>query len=283
MKYLILFLLSLTISIVSLAQSPGPVIGTAVAIPNGSFACTQAPFPAPIGVNTENPVTMCFNYYNLGYFNLSYLLVNGLCGPFPLYNTLSFTIGDSAYTQTLLSGTIVPISNNATVTSLPANTWYTICYTWLPNCAQFSACPLIYSTALPIELLYFEGEVENNNVILKWATATEKDVDKFIIEKTYDAQSFIKVTEVEAVGNSTSTNFYEAVDYNETKEIVYYKLIELTVDGQKIDRSIIAVNRKEQNNQVQIFDITGKELKEYKSGFNIVKQGEKYYKIIKIN
>jgi len=283
MKRAFTILFFLLIWLNSYSQPPGPVIGTAVAIPNGSFACTQAPFPSPIGINNENPVTMCFNYYNLGYFNLSFILVNGLCGPFPLYNTLSFTIGDSAYTQTLLSGTIVPISTNATVTSLPANTWYTICYTWLPNCTQFSGCPLIYSTALPIELLYFEGKVENNNTILKWATATEKDVDQFIIEKTYDGQSYIKVTEVKAIGNSTNTNFYETIDYNETKEIVYYKLIELTVDGQKIDRSIIAVNRKEQNNQMQIFDITGRELKEYKSGFNIIKQGEKYYKIIKIN
>ena len=281
MKRAFTILFFLLIWLNSYAQ-PGPVIGTAAAIPNGSFNCVQAQFPTPIGYVNDGPITMCYNYYNLGYFNLSYLLVNGLCGPFPLYNSLSFIIGNSPYTQTLLSGTIVPTSTNATVTSLPPNTWYTICYTWTPNCPQFSACPLIYSTTLPIELLYFNGEIKDNDIFLKWATATEKDVDKFIIEKTYDGQSFIKVTEVKAIGNSTNTNFYETIDYNETKEIVYYKLIELTVDGQKIDKNIIAISRKNQNNPIQIFDITGRELKEYKSGFNIVRQGEKYYKIIKL-
>jgi len=265
------------------AQLPGPVIGTAVAIPAGSFNCTQSTFPAPVGVSNEgDPVTMCFNYYNVGPINLSYLLVNGLCGPFPLYNSLSFQIFDSTGTQFITSGTIVPIENNITITSLTPSTYYTICYTWVPNCPQFSGCPLIYTSALPIELLYFNGEIKDNNVILKWATATETNVDKFIIEKTYDAITFTTVTEIKVEGNSTNTNFYETIDYNETNELVYYKLVEVTIEGQRIDQSIIVVNRKNQNIPTQIFDITGKELNDYKSGFNIVRQGEKYYKIIKL-
>jgi hypothetical protein len=265
------------------AQLPGPVIGTAVAIPAGSFNCTQSTFPAPVGVSNEgDPVTMCFNYYNVGPINLSYLLVNGLCGPFPLYNSLSFQIFDSTGTQFITSGTIVPIANNITITSLTPSTYYTICYTWVPNCPQFSGCPLIYTSALPIELLYFNGEIKDNNVILKWATATETNVDKFIIEKTYDAITFTTVTEIKVEGNSTNTNFYETIDYNETNELVYYKLVEVTIEGQRIDQSIIVVNRKNQNIPTQIFDITGKELNDYKSGFNIVRQGEKYYKIIKL-
>ena len=265
------------------AQLPGPVIGTAVAIPAGSFNCTQQSFGTPIGISGEpSAVTMCFTYYNIGPINLSYLLVNGLCGPFPLYNSLSFQIFDSSGTQFITSGTIVPVANNITITSLTPSTWYNICYTWTPNCAQFSACPLIYTSALPIELLYFNGEVKDNNIVLKWATATEKNVDKFIIEKTYDAITFINVTEIKTEGNSTNTNFYEIIDYNETKDIVYYKLIEVTIEGQKIDQSIIAVNRKIQNTPIQIFDITGRELNNYQPGFNIIKQGEKYYKIIKL-
>lgn len=281
MKYLLWLILLIGLEVK--AQLPGPVIGTAVAIPAGSFNCTQSTFPAPVGVSNEgDPVTMCFNYYNIGPINLSYLLVNGLCGPFPLYNSLSFQIFDSTGTQFITSGTIVPIANNITITSLTPSTYYTICYTWVPNCLQFSGCPLIYTSALPIELLYFNGEIKDNNVILKWATATETNVDKFIIEKTYDAITFTTVAEIKVEGNSTNTNFYETIDYNETNELVYYKLVEVTIEGQRIDQSIIVVNRKNQNIPSQIFDITGKELNDYKSGFNIVRQGEKYYKIIKL-
>ena len=283
MKYLLWLILLIGFEVK--AQLPGPVIGTAVAIPAGSFNCTQSPFPAPVGVSNEgDPVTMCFSYYNIGPVNLSFILVSGLCGPFPLYNTLSFSIYDSAGTSFIISGVIVPTSSssNATLTTLIPNTWYTICYTWIPNCPQFSGCPLIYTSALPIELLYFNGNVKDNDVILKWATATEKNADKFIIEKTYDAINFINVAEIKAKGNSTNTNFYETIDYNETNELVYYKLVEVTIEGQRIDQSIIAVNRKNQSTSIQIFDITGKELNDYKFGFNIVKQGDKYYKIIKL-
>lgn len=283
MKYLLLFILLIGLEVK--AQLPGPVIGTAVAIPAGSFNCTQSQFPAPVGVSNEgDPVTMCFSYYNIGPVNLSFILVSGLCGPFPLYNTLSFSIYDSAGTSFIISGVIVPTSSssNATLTTLIPNTWYTICYTWVPNCPQFSGCPLIYTSALPIELLYFDGKVKDDNVILKWATATEKNVDKFIIEKTYDAINFTSVAEIKAKGNSTNTNFYETIDYNETKDIVYYKLIEVTIEGQRIDQSIIVINRKNQSTSIQIFDITGKELNDYKSGFNIIRQGDKYYKIIKL-
>ena len=268
-----------------LAQAPGPVIGNAVAIPAGSFACTQAPFPSPIGINTENPVTFCFSYYNLGFFNLSYLLISGLCGPFPLYNSLSFTIGDSAYTQTLLTGTIVPTSTNATITSLPANTWYTICYTWLPNCAQFSACPLIYSTALPIDLLYFDGKYNNDlqAVELQWATGTEKNVESYLIHKSEDLINFELVTEIDAKGNSTTTTVYEAYDYGKLNNIVYYRLTENTIDGQQIPHSIVAVSNKLQEENIsQIYDVTGRQLTQLFPGVNVVKQGNAYFKVVKL-
>jgi len=286
MKNIILILLFILIGSSAFSQPPGPVIGTAVAIPNGSFACTQAPFPAPIGINTENPVTFCFNYYNLGFFNLSFILVNGLCGPFPLYNSLSFTIGDSAYTQTLLSGTIVPTSTNATVTSLPPNTWYTICYTWLPNCAQFSGCPLIYSTALPVELLNFEGTydpIRNINKLI-WATATETNSDYFEITKSYDLEYFFDPIRVESSGNSTVLNQYSYNDNNFKRNVtIYYKLSEVDFDGNKKDLAVISISSNYENSlEVEIFDVLGRKQTDYVNGINIIKRGEKYSKVIKI-
>lgn len=268
------------------SQPPGPVIGTAVAIPNGSFSCTQSSFPAPIGITNETPVTMCFNYYNLGYFNLSYLLISGLCGPFPLYNTLSFTIGDSAYTQTLLSGTIVPTSTNATITSLPANTWYTICYTWLPNCTQFSGCPLIYSTALPIDLLYFNGKYNTDlqAVELQWATATEKNVESYLVHKSEDLVNFELVAEVDAKGNSTTTTTYSAYDYVKLNNIVYYRLTEKTIDGQEITHGVVAISNKLQEESItEIYDVTGRKLNQVLPGVNVIKNGLKYYKIVTVD
>ena len=287
MKKILFSLLFSLITLTSLAQLPGPVIGTAVAIPAGSFNCSQQSFGAPIGISGEpSDVTFCFNYFNVGPVTLSFILVSGLCGPFPLYNSLSFTVYDSAGTNLVASGTIVPTANNNNLSILMPGTWYTICYTWTPNCAQFSGCPLIYTSVLPIDLLYFKGGYSNemNASILTWATATEKNVDKYIIQRTYDLISYETVAEVDAVGNSTTTNEYVAYDYVNLTSTVYYKLIEITIDGQEIIHDIISVNNKFiiDNTITNVYDITGKELKQLEPGVNVVKQGSTYFKVIQL-
>jgi len=286
MKKILFSLLFVLIAVPSLAQLPGPVIGPAVAIPAGSFSCTQQPFGAPIGISGEpSAVTMCFTYYNIGPINLSYLLVNGLCGPFPLYNSLSFQIFDASGTQFITSGTIVPVANNITITSLTPSTWYNICYTWTPNCAQFSACPLIYTSALPIDLLYFNGRYneENHTVELNWATATEKNTDKFVIEKSDDLILFETVASVNAAGNSTSTSYYQVYDYGKLNKTVYYRLVEKTIDGESIIHNIIAVSNKLIDESIsEIYDITGRKLNMLLPGVNVVKQGNAYFKVIQL-
>ena len=57
---------------------------------------------------------------------------------------------------------------------------------------------------LPVELLSFTATPYDREVILDWETATEKDVDYFILEPSDDAQNWEEITQVDAVGNSTS-------------------------------------------------------------------------------
>jgi hypothetical protein len=288
MKKILLILLFIIIGSNSFSQLPGPVIGTAVAIPAGSFACTQQSFGTPIGVSGEpSQVTMCFSYLNIGPINLSYLLVNGLCGPFPLYNTLSFEIYNSSGTQLITSGTIVPVSSNATISILTPSTLYNICYTWTPNCAQFSACPLIYTSALPVELLNFEGSynpIENVNELM-WSTATERNSDYFELTKSYDLITFFDPVRIESNGNSTTLSQYSYIDSNfERNKTIYYKLTEVDFDGYKEDLSIISINSFYENNlEIEIFDVLGKKQTDFINGVNIIKRGDKYSKVIKIN
>ncbi len=288
MKKILLILLFILIGSKVYSQLPGPVIGVAVSIPAGSFACTQQPFPSPIGVSGEpSAVTFCFNYFNIGPVNLSFILVSGLCGPFPLYNSLSFQIFDSLGTQLITQGTIVPTSTNATITTLVPFTWYTICYTWTPNCAQFSACPLIYTSALPVELLNFEGSynpIENVNELM-WSTATERNSDYFELTKSYDLVTFFDPIRIESNGNSTTLSQYSYTDTNfERNKTIYYKLSEIDFDGYKEDLSIISINSFYENNlEVEIFDVLGKKQTDFINGVNIIKRGDKYSKVIKID
>lgn len=288
LKKVIILLFLVLFGINSYSQCPGPVIGTAVAIPTGSFNCNQQNFPSPIGIDNDGgSVTMCFNYFNVGPVTLNFILVSGLCGPVPLYNTLSFTIYDSSCTSIITSGTIVPVANNNIINNLGIGVWYTICYTWVPNCQQYSACPLIYTiTALPVELLNFEGfyDSENNRNTLFWSTASEKNSDYFEITKSYDFASFFDPIRIKSNGNTSTLSQYSCIDKNfERNKTIYYKLTEVDYDGNRQELSIISINSFYNNNlEVEIFDVLGRKQKNFVDGVNIIKRGNTYSKVVKI-
>lgn len=259
MKSILVCALSFVLCMSGYAQLPGPVIGTAVAIPSGTFNCTQQSFPAPIGVSGEpSQVTFCFNYYNVGPINLSFILVNGLCGPFPLYNSLAFAIYDSAGTQLVTSGTIVPVSNNATISSLVPGTWYNVCYTWTPNCAQFSACPLIYTSALPVELLEFKVSIGKESNLVKWSTASQSEVDSFIVDKSWDLYQWTNVGTVQGAGNTNSVMDYSMEDIDLSTGILYYRLSEKLYSGQVNVLKTVSSRRIAIPVETRVYDMLGR-------------------------
>lgn len=274
MKSILVYTLSFLFCISGYAQLPGPVIGTAVAIPAGSFNCVQQAFPAPIGVSGEpSQVTFCFNYYNIGPINMSFILVNGLCGPFPLYNSLAFSIYDSAATQLVVSGTIVPVSNNATISSLIPNTWYNVCYTWTPNCAQFSACPLIYTSGLPVELLGFTVTTGKESNIIHWSTASQSEVDSFIVEKSWDLRKWTNVGIVKGVGNTSSQMDYSMEDIDLSTGTLYYRLSEKLYSGQVNILKTVSLRRIAIPMETRVYDMLGRTMGRDFRGIKILTDG----------
>lgn len=256
------------------AQCPGPVIGTAVALPAGSFSCVQQSFPSPIGLNSEGTgVTMCFNYYNVGPINLSYLLVNGLCGPFPLYNTLSFTIYDSTCTALTIAGSILPTSVNATISSLTPGTWYTICYTWVPNCPQYSACPLIYTSALPVELLDFKVTAGRESNLIEWSTASQSEVDSFIVEKSWAMDSWMHVGATKGAGSNNTLTKYLMEDTDLSNGILYYRLSERLYSGQINILDIVSLKRNMIPKEEKTYDMLGRTMGRDFRGMRIQSNG----------
>lgn len=274
MKSILTCLLLFLFCTIGYAQCPGPVIGTAVALPAGSFSCVQQPFPSTIGLNSEGtPVTMCFSYYNIGPINLNYLLVNGLCGPFPLYNTLSFTIYDSACTALTIAGSILPTSVNATISSLTPGTFYTICYTWVPNCPQYSACPLIYTSALPVELLDFKVTAGKESNRIEWATASQSEVDSFIIEKSWTMDSWAHVGTIQGAGNNNTLTRYAMEDTDLSNGVLYYRLSEKLYSGQINILDIVSLKRNMVPKEEKTYDMLGRTMGRDFRGVRIITNG----------
>ncbi|MEI6311151.1 MAG: InlB B-repeat-containing protein [Bacteroidota bacterium] len=94
------------------------------------------------------------------------------------------------------------------------------------------------STALPVILTSFQVQAINESSHLSWTTSSEINNDKFIVERSSDAHTFIAIGTVKGNGNSTQTNHYSFIDTNPLKGTNYYRLKQIDFD-QKFDYSSI--------------------------------------------
>ncbi|MEI6123157.1 MAG: autotransporter-associated beta strand repeat-containing protein [Bacteroidota bacterium] len=65
---------------------------------------------------------------------------------------------------------------------------------------------------LPIQLLSFDAECNNNSMAISWTTATETNNDYFTVERSTDATNWKFVCNVNGAGNSNSVITYRTVD-----------------------------------------------------------------------
>ena len=84
---------------------------------------------------------------------------------------------------------------------------------------------------LPIELLYFNAEILNENCLINWSTASERNNDYYVIEKSYDGINFVPIGKVLGNGNSSQQINYSFTDFDFNSGIVYYRLKQHDFDG----------------------------------------------------
>ena len=84
---------------------------------------------------------------------------------------------------------------------------------------------------LPVTLVEFEVEKTSKNTILNWVTATEKNNDYFVVEKSLDGINFYPLGTVKGIGNSSSILDYSFIDTSSTNTTVYYQLNQVDFNG----------------------------------------------------
>jgi hypothetical protein len=109
------------------------------------------------------------------------------------------------------------------------------------------------STPLPIELLEFKAICEQNTVNLYWSTASEKNVDFFTIEKSFDGINFYKVGNVMGAGNSSTLKNYQLNDPEYNGALTYYRLVETDFDGNIYYHGIRTVECNNENGFLNVF------------------------------
>ncbi len=166
--------------------------------------------------------------------------------PVPIVTNPATVVGNPAYTtgNFSTSGATGTINNNA------------------PTVIDLCIVPL------PVTLLSFNVNCQDEEINLNWVTTTEINNDFFTIEKSTDAINWEIITQVNGAGNSNQIISYSYNDNNASNELVYYRLKQTDFDGDFEYFDINAVNCQN-NSTVSIYpnpaannfttELTGKE------------------------
>ena len=108
----------------------------------------------------------------------------------------------------------------------------------------------IFSTALPVTLISFEGQQIDNDVLLKWNAAQENSFKQYEIERSFGGNNYIKVG---TVAGQNLIN-YQFTDYSvNANSIVYYRLKLIDIDGRFKYSNVVAVRFEQSANSIQVF------------------------------
>lgn len=86
---------------------------------------------------------------------------------------------------------------------------------------------------LPVELIDFTAECEQDAVLISWKTLSEKNNHYFSLERSFDAKNWIAVARVEGSGTTNSPKNYSVLDKLKTNEVVYYRLNQVDYDARQ--------------------------------------------------
>jgi hypothetical protein len=100
----------------------------------------------------------------------------------------------------------------------------------VPNITQASNCTAL---PLPVELMQFAAKAVNQQVQLTWTTASEKNNNRFEVERSLDGQSFTQLGTQLGQGTSSAAHRYAFTDANvrQYSGLLYYRLRQVDEDG----------------------------------------------------
>ena len=138
----------------------------------------------------------------------------------------SFEVEFKVKTNALTDGIAPPIINVARVAALSDN---------LENFIDDGTAAIIgMNTTLKTTVTSFNADLlDKKNVLITWSSSMEFNCSRYDIEKSTDGYSFKTIATKNSSGTSTGTNNYSIPDdvTNETSPIVYYRLIQIDLDG----------------------------------------------------
>ena len=89
----------------------------------------------------------------------------------------------------------------------------------------------VTNTPLPVTLLSFTAKANGDLVELAWSTTSERNADRFVVERSASLDEFIVVGEVAANGTTEVRQYYGLTDRQPLPGANYYRLKQIDTDG----------------------------------------------------
>ena len=116
--------------------------------------------------------------------------------------------------------------------------------------AEFSS--EVLCRTLPIDLMYFNANAQDNSVHIVWETISEQDNDYFEIERSTDGVIFETIATIDGAGDSNKALKYTHVDKTPYCGISYYRLKQTDFDGKFEVFDTRVINNTHLKNGVEI-------------------------------
>jgi hypothetical protein len=125
------------------------------------------------------------------------------------------------------------------------------------------------SNALPIELINFTVDQSQNNVTLTWETASEIYDNYFEIERSEDGNSFMKIGQLAAQGNSLNRNKYSFQNDQIKKGRYYYILKQVDFDGNFEYHEVVSILISSTDEQLEVVPTVTSDFVKIRIPFNL--------------
>lgn len=111
---------------------------------------------------------------------------------------------------------------------------------------------VICFSILPIELISFNAEQKNNLVEIYWQMASEKNYEKYVVEKSLDGNNFVQL-DLKKSNRQTQNNSYSSLDEKLHDGVVYYRLRQIRTDASYLFSDVVTVRVKTNQVELNIF------------------------------
>ncbi|MEM8906410.1 MAG: T9SS type A sorting domain-containing protein [Bacteroidota bacterium] len=102
---------------------------------------------------------------------------------------------------------------------------------------------------LPVELVTFNAKIQEEQVILKWETASEQNNEGFEIQRSADGKDWQAINWIDGHNTTSEHHLYRFQDQRPLKGLGYYRLKQMDFDGTFAYSPIVSVHWNNESEQ----------------------------------